>query len=60
MLSIDVSANGIYDKLRNEIEYFRCVDDSTLMKEYFENGQDEVWSTVRKFSTCADELYIGA
>lgn len=49
MVSNDVNNNGVYDKLRAEIPSLKGVDNTTLMKWYFEDGQDQIWATVNKF-----------
>ena len=49
MVSNDVNNNGVYDKLRAEIPSLKGVDNTTLMKWYFEDGQDQIWATVKKF-----------
>ena len=49
MVSNDVNNNGVYDKLRAEIPSLKGVDNTTLMKWYFEDGQDLIWATVNKF-----------
>ena len=47
MLTNDVENDGVYDKLRAAIQSLRSKDNTTLMKDYFENGQDHIWKTVR-------------
>lgn len=49
MISNDVNSKGVYDKLRAEIPSLQNVDNTTLMKLYFEEGQDLIWETVYKF-----------
>lgn len=58
MVSNDVHSNGFYDKLRSEIPYFSGVDNQTLMKQYFEFGQDQVWKSVYDyFKANGKEIY---
>lgn len=49
MVSNDVNCSGIYNKLRAEIPSLKEVDNTTLMKQYFEDGQDQIWETVYNF-----------
>lgn len=49
MVTNDVNNDGMYDKLRDEIPSLKDVNDTTFMKEFFENGQDQIWNTVRIF-----------
>lgn len=49
IVSNDVNFNGIYDRLRAEIPSLNGVDNTTLMKRYFEDGQDQIWATVHEF-----------
>ena len=54
-VSNDATETGVYDRLRKELSSLASMDNTMLMKRYFEEGQDAVWNSVKNYFSLNDK-----